>query len=49
MLQKRTDFLTTVVHIFLKSDGIFPPELPRDSPKTAETLKNCVAVSEAVT
>lgn len=39
MLQKRTDFLTTGVHIFLKSDGIFPPELPRDSPKTAETWR----------
>lgn len=48
LLQKRTDFLTTVVNIFLNSDGIFPPERPHDSPKTAEILKNCFAVNEAV-
>lgn len=47
LLQKRTDFLTTV-NIFLNSDGIFPPERPHDSPKTAEILKNCFAVNEAV-
>lgn len=41
-------FLTTVVNIFLNSDGIFPPERPHDSPKTAEILKNCFAVNEAV-
>lgn len=47
LLQKRTDFLTTVT-IFLNSDGIFPPERPHDSLKTAEILKNCFAVNEAV-